>query len=451
VKRYLAYILFVSATLFNSGVFAQNKLSNDELRECFSRVDSFLIVFQSLSQFREPASDTLSSACVENYVRLFAANCLHPDLLNPVILKNGDLAYPNKVVEKSLKDFTNEVKSNFPAGLIVRYQARNYNFENIDKGYFKVVLECKVRGQAKNRWRIDLTDTLQVSCIIDNNQVKISDLEVLGFSYGLTDIQELKKTLSSLPQNVDTKELIKDWEQARKQKKIQDFLMPFESSDSLNKETLPCSCVERVPSVDQYYAATNQYVYGTFSYRNSPMIAYSDRANNFSVDAPKLDAVTFKELEFLQPFYVADTAGDYVRILQYRPYGVYSINHLVRTCLEDFGWIPKNRLLFGSQAQHNQSGYVKYSLPHRLKGHENADSDLLGYRIFQSPALILERSALKEKSKVFYVYKRSGDSVLLGTAPRFRPELADKTLLGWASLEGLIHFRGHNNHSQNEN
>jgi hypothetical protein len=401
----------------------------------FTRVDSFLNVFTGLSQFRKPGGDTLCTACLEDFKGLFADNFLYPDIINPIWLNSGEMVYTNRVIPKSLDRFARDVQSNFPGGLMIRYRGINYNFQSISNDYFEVVIERRIRGQAKNRWRVDLTDTVMVRASGFEMGIKIQGLDILGFSYALTDIKELTKALSGSQPDIYLRSQMRQWERAQRARKKRDFAPALAMADSVAKNS-PCACADRVPKTDAYYSAFNQYVPGSKRYKKSAMVAFSDRSGNFSRLSPDAVGEIYRELEFLQPFFIVDTAADYVHIVEYNPSALNGSDLRLKRCLADYGWIKKERLLLGAYAQQKGGDFEIVQAEEQSEQPDRKAARALCFRVFENPALNNERIEPPAAGKL-YVYKRLENAVLLGNKPDLQPSQADEVVLGWKSISGL--------------
>jgi hypothetical protein len=409
--------------------------SPETYRETFGRIDTFLERFSSLSQFRLPGGDTLCVQCLGEFKNLFAEHCLYPDLINPVWLSSGEMVMTNRASMKSLDRFTREVKTNFPGGLIVRYKGINYNFQAVDRDYFEVVIARKTRGQVKNRWRLELADTLLIRARGLNDQIRIQSIDVLGYSYSLPDMMELAKVLRGTKPDINLRQQKRTWEQTRRKRDVSEFSPALTAVDSVAKNS-PCACIDRVPSVNQYYFAMNTPVMGSSGYKRSPMIAYSDRNGNYSQVSAEPNSESFRELEFLQPFFVVDTAGEYVHLLEYDMLALQGSDYRIKRCLADYGWIRKERLIMGAMAMRNETGFDYCYSNEQLETNMQSDNKLC-FRVFQNPSLGSERIEPPSAGRL-YVYKQTQNAVLLGNSPQLRPHLVDQTLLGWRSTNGLV-------------
>lgn len=402
----------------------------------FARVDSFMALFQSLHQFREPGGDTLCEPCLLKFRKLFADGVKFPDLINPVWLNTGEMVFNNRVAMKDFDRFTGEVRSNFPAGLMVRFKGRNYNFRAIAQDHIEIVLERRVRGLAKNRWQVDVTDTVMIRLSGIGQSLQIKSMDILGYSHVLTDVKELSAKYNGVEPDIYLRQQIRQWERVRRSRSESEFAPALAVSDSVARNS-PCACADRVPSVDVFYAAVNHHVAGSNSYKKSPMIAFSDRSGNYSQVAPLSDAESHRELQFLQPFFVVDTAGQFVHIVEYNPAALTGSDYRIRRCLLDFGWVRTDRLVLGLQSQF-KDGEPQFCRAHEQLSMEGAKtSRALCFRVFQNPALNNERFEPPAADEL-YIFKRTSEAVLIGNAPAARAGEIDEVLLGWRSINGLI-------------
>lgn len=423
--------------LIGSPANAQDGLdwSPEDYRETFAKIDTFLERFSSLSQFRMPGGDTLCTTCVQDFKDLFSEQCLYPDLINPLWLSSGEMVMTNRVSMKSLDRFTRDVKTNFPGGLIVRYRGINYNFQSIKRDYFEVTIARKTRGQVKNRWRLELADTLLIRANGLDGDIRIQSMEVLGYSYSLPDMFELAKVLRGTKTDVNLRQQKRNWEQARRKRDVSEFAPAMTAVDSVARYT-PCACVDRVPSVHQFYFALKMEVLGSSGYKRYPMIAYSDRNGNYSQVSPESSSESFRELEFLQPFFVVDTAGEYLHVIEYDMLALQGSDYRIKRCLADYGWIHKDRLIVGAMAMTNDRGFQSCFSTEQLESMNQTDNKFC-FRVFQNPTLGSERIDPPSAGRL-YVYKQTQNAVLIGNSPQLRPHTVDQTLLGWRSINGLV-------------
>jgi hypothetical protein len=416
--------------------YAQESLdwSPEDYRQTFAKIDTFLERFSSLSQFRLPGGDTLCTSCFQDFKDMFSEHCLYPDLINPVWLSSGEMVMTNRASMKSLDRFTRDVKANFPSGLIVRYRGINYNFQSVKRDYFEVAIARKTRGQVKNRWRLELADTLLIRAKVLDGDIRIQSMEVLGYSYSLPDMFELAKVIRGTKSDVNLRRQKRNWEQARRKRDESEFAPAMTVVDSVARYS-PCACVDRVPSVSQYYFASKLPVLGSSGYKRSPMIAYSDRNGNYSQLSPEPNSESFRELEFLQPFFVVDTAGEYLHVIEYDMMALQGTDYRIKRCLADYGWIRNDRLIVGAMAMRSNKGFDSCFSTEQLESANQVDTKLC-FRVFQNPTLSSERFEPPSAGRL-YVYKQTQNAVLMGNSPQLRPGSVDETLLGWRSINGL--------------
>jgi hypothetical protein len=442
MRRTILHSVLCLLLLIGSPANAQEGLdwSPEDYREAFAKIDTFLERFSSLSQFRLPGGDTLCVSCAQDFKDLFSAQCLYPDLINPLWLSSGEMVMTNRTSMKSLDRFTREVKSNFPGGLIVRYRGINYNFQTVNRDYFEVVIARKTRGQVKNRWRLELADTLLIRARGLDSGIRIQSIDVLGYSYSLPDMLELSKVLRGAKPDINLRQQKRTWEQSRRKRDDSEFSPALTAVDSVAKYS-PCACIDRVPSVNQYYFAMKIPIIGSSGYKRSPMIAYSDRNGNYSQVSAEPNSESFRELEFLQPFFVVDTAGEYVHLIEYDMLALQGTDFRIKRCLADYGWIRKERMIMGAMAMRNETGFDYCYSNEQLETNMQPDNKLC-FRVFQNPSLGSERIEPPSAGRL-YVYKQTQNAVLLGNSPQLIPHLVDETLLGWRSTKGLVWNTNH--------
>ncbi|RZK61301.1 MAG: hypothetical protein EOO59_05410 [Hymenobacter sp.] len=181
---------------------------------------------------------------------------------------------------------------------------------------------------------------------------------------------------------------------------------------------------------------------------NVPWVVYSDRANNPTYREPNL-AVKYKQLPFRQACYVLAEHQGFLRLVQYDPalkIGTFYAKRMLksRKAAKYLGWVPKNRLLLGSQVPTDSAGALPMLYcPALASSRVLLNTDQFFYRdslrLFAQPDLT---SQLPQRLKLYdlaYVYKfsESGREALLGRADWFAADSAATSLLGWAATTAL--------------
>lgn len=441
---YLFKILLLLISLnIPSFIQGQDYVSRDDYKQIFAKLDSFLIEFTISSQFREISQDTLSFDMVKRYQSMFASGVLHPDLINPTIRDKEEPIMPSRVVMKTLKDYINETSLNYTKGLFMKVRAINASFDSILDGKANIVMERKQWGEWRRRWRLELVDTISLQISELKTRGLITGIDVLGFGYVLTDfksIQDLAIRKSRIP---DLAQIRRNWERENirvgllRRFRVKDVKTVV--ADSID-DSSPCCPIPYVltGTLDYWSSSPDNKKYAFIP--EPEVIVYSDRFGTSSYVKPDLQAETFRELAYLQPFYVVDTCGEFLHIIEYKYGATVRSNGRVKTCLQDFGWIRRSKVLEGCECMFEEGTRV----PLTLAGTTNAGmskyeaNSPARRRYYQNPSLSDEREDAPPETTRLYVYKKNGTSVLLGTKPSCNAREVSRVIIGWIRLTDLL-------------
>ena len=169
----------------------------------------------------------------------------------------------------------------------------------------------------------------------------------------------------------------------------------------------------------------------TVSYR---WIVYSDRDNNktFTTPGGKREQ---KVISFLEEFFVADEQGLYLRII--RDPGIRSFTMSEQA--EDFGWINKENLLLWQRTLVAPNGSVAHkgmilnTIAHLTERGNDDKPNIVEFK--KGPKANAGKSGQQSNLfQFFFIYKSSGNSVLLGRDIRIPRSTRDKrqVMVGWA-------------------
>ncbi|PZF73590.1 type VI secretion system protein TssR domain-containing protein [Taibaiella soli] len=152
-----------------------------------------------------------------------------------------------------------------------------------------------------------------------------------------------------------------------------------------------------------------------------------------------------KTLTFMQPCYVINTDGDYVKLIRYN--SSLKFRKLTKNIanwkdVEYLGWVHKSRVLPWSVAikDANNKFYIKYITA--LSGRsviENPDNFFAGdsIKVFDAPDIGGRVKTLLPINTLLYTYKFSDDRkyFLVGTNPQCVPDSAQKSVIGWLPVQ----------------
>lgn len=152
-----------------------------------------------------------------------------------------------------------------------------------------------------------------------------------------------------------------------------------------------------------------------------------------------------KTLAFMQPCYVINTDGDYVKLIRYN--SGLKFRKLTKNIanwkeVEYLGWVHKSRVLPWSVAikDANNKFYIKYITA--LSGRsviENPDNYFSGdsIKVFDAPDISGNVKSLLPINTLLYAYQLSDDRkfFLVGTHPQCVPDSAQKSVIGWLPVQ----------------
>lgn len=418
--------------------FAQTAVNGDSLKNRFSRLENFMHAYHEAVQFRELGGDSLSVRLMNEYQSMFQPGCLHPDLLNPIISRKGEPLLAGARYRK-LDEYLTQVKENYPNGLFVRVRALNADMNQMAQQRATIIMERKTWGDVKGRWRLEVVDTLKMTIIANQmGQFKIDKLDLVGYGYLLTDVKKISgRTIRSV-REPDLKALKRNWERKnipRKKSTRDNLLIETRSiADTVSAE-IPCTAARRA-----WTSSEVQQAFITFSlYINparlqTPIIAFSDRYGNATSESSDTQGELFRDLGFLQPLYIIDIQDDYVHVVEYIYGGADPNTGEIRRCLEDYGWINRSRLIFGTDAMRDPNTGRALAVAGAAEASIAAESSR---NYYESPDRSREREAALKEAPLLYIIKQSGDAVLVGNKLAASVYEFDRTVLGWIRLKDI--------------
>lgn len=166
---------------------------------------------------------------------------------------------------------------------------------------------------------------------------------------------------------------------------------------------------------------------------------FSDRDNNTTfTDAT--GTTPAKTLNFLDKFYVGEEKGEYIRLIKDKN---ISFSGEFSTYAEDFGWIKKQDMLLWQRCYVTDRNIDKKAmLLNTVATLQNAPvnvekSDKI-VKFYTNPDLTTESAEQSHLFQVFYIFKFSEKSVLLGRISKVMDNTQIKTIiLGWAPIDRI--------------
>lgn len=171
--------------------------------------------------------------------------------------------------------------------------------------------------------------------------------------------------------------------------------------------------------------------------RATNWIVYSDRHDNQTYTDASAGS-PFKKLDFLGVYYVVQEDGDYIRIV--RDNNITFGGELSPTA-EDFGWIKKENMLMWQRCYVTDRNIDKKAmllntvatLRNTPVNVERSDKIV---KFYTDPELSVEADEQSSLFQVFYIYKFSEKSVLLGRGNRISEQVQNQ-IMGWAPIDRI--------------
>lgn len=166
---------------------------------------------------------------------------------------------------------------------------------------------------------------------------------------------------------------------------------------------------------------------------------FSDRDNNPSYNEPNEAGGVKRTLKFLDNFYVIEEKGQYVHIARGEIAG--STGKLDN--MQDFGWISKRRLVVWPKCVETKARITqKAILLNKIDTVSKSDFGGANKAVLFYSDPEIDRGRKTGESRlfeVFYVYKTTPTSVLLGKSTEVSDELdVSSNLLGWADRKKVV-------------
>jgi hypothetical protein len=169
---------------------------------------------------------------------------------------------------------------------------------------------------------------------------------------------------------------------------------------------------------------------------------YSDRSNNTTFERP--DGQTEKtKMNFLDVFAVIEQTEDYIHIVKVENTGdIDPETKKIKKPLPDYGWAPKTKMLLWPNAlvdrdtRFTVKALAVNSLETLNDTKKYADDEKL--KLYVEPSLNAQSDNDVRLYDFLYVYKKEGNSWLIGKTPSIRiPYYVSSTILGWVD-KGII-------------
>jgi len=174
---------------------------------------------------------------------------------------------------------------------------------------------------------------------------------------------------------------------------------------------------------------------------NAPWIVYSDRDGNPTFAAGASTGEKKSSVQFGQAFFVIDQNEEFIRIVGYDMKKYDPKTRKITAELEDFGWLPKNKMLLWDRAVIDEkTRFTRKCLAvNTLSTLENLGKYAKGKELllFNEPGFGKENKAQVKMYNFLWVYKEEGGFVLVGKKKQtFASGIINGgDLLGWVSKD----------------
>ncbi len=179
MKKFL--ILFLFFGLISSSVLAQTTMM--QRRMLPGKIDTLLINYFSYSKLSSLDDIGYSDAIANQFRFLFTSNAKITDEVNPSYYdKNYD--HPFDLPIRTLDDYLAKTKENYPAGLFVKFNALQVDYNTLS-----ILMLKETNGTTKTGLLYKVTDTLKLRLDLssDGKTLKIQDVSVIGYTIALAN------------------------------------------------------------------------------------------------------------------------------------------------------------------------------------------------------------------------------------------------------------------------
>lgn len=179
---------------------------------------------------------------------------------------------------------------------------------------------------------------------------------------------------------------------------------------------------------------------------SNPLVVYSDRDDNPAYGSA-MGGTIVNRAKFLQPFFVIEQTGEYLRLVPYSNdlYSSYRSSGKNKTLppnAKSFGWIPRSKLLLWQNCLVDENNNISQkalsvindvNVLNDLGRYLNQESSTL--KIFSSPDCDPATLNLKQirLAQFMFIYKTDQSSYLVGVSPHFYTSDVDDKVFGWVS------------------
>jgi hypothetical protein len=170
--------------------------------------------------------------------------------------------------------------------------------------------------------------------------------------------------------------------------------------------------------------------------RNAWVVS-SDRANNPTYTEP--GGSPLKTMNFLECFYVTEERGNFLHLYKYET-GIKDSRERLRDNAEDYGWAPKENLLLWMRCLEDAKKLSLKALPIITKSTLGSNLDAYvkagdNLRLFRNPGLSVDNETTIQMFQFLFVFKKEGNSLLVGKGNVTFQYRIETDMLGWVSAD----------------
>jgi hypothetical protein len=212
--------------------------------------------------------------------------------------------------------------------------------------------------------------------------------------------------------------------------------LAFTPTSAIGQTKSNIKSVKKLPVIYEYPVDTLSTIVGPALEKG--WIVYSDRSNNVTYTDSKI-RTTFKNIGFLESFYVIDETSDLVEVVKYAPdmlESAGSIKIKAPSKVQYYGWIQKSKVLLSQKSFVENSSKRPLKWVTMLNGKKFIDkiknyTEAGSIKLYDAPELQTVLNTTLHFDELVYVYKTYGDKMLIGKKTYFNPENSADIILGW--------------------
>lgn len=169
-------------------------------------------------------------------------------------------------------------------------------------------------------------------------------------------------------------------------------------------------------------------------------IVYSDRINNIARVAPDNSSAIKNRLEYLQHYFVTQETGTYLYIIKVENYNFSKAQ--INGKIIEMGWVPKENLLLWNHCLVKSGSEIdkKAMLMNTIESVKENDLQVDIVEFFKEPELETRASRNSSLYEIFFIYKETSRSLLLGKRPSILIENIGDDIWGWVDKKRVTQW-----------